>query len=216
MTRKWMIVDLETIAIDGVDSFIEEQSAPSNWKDPEKIAAYVADAKRAAAQKAALDIDLARIVCLGYWLSEEPEPTIATCKTEDDEKAALAQLLPYFKDFERTLIGFNSARYDWPLLMRRASYLGLPVPHINVDKYRTPNVDLWQKLSFNGAISAHGLRWYARRLKWDDLLDADPLKDGGGDVAEAIAANRWDDVAWHCDTDVRLTHRLAQWQQVIG
>ncbi len=216
MARKYLVMDLESVAIDSADDFIEAPSAPANYKDAAKIAEYVAERKIELRSKAALDIDLARVVCIGYWPSEDAEPTTIVCKDEAEEAKALASLRPYLSDFERCLIGFNSIRYDWPLIIRRHAYLGLPVPHVNMDKYRTPNVDLWQRLSFNGALSAHGLRWYAKRLGLTELLATDPLADGGGDVAAAVAEGRWADVAAHCAVDVRLTHRLAQWQQVIA
>ncbi len=216
ITNKWLILDCETVAIDGAAEFVEQGSAPSNWKDPEKIAAYVAEAKTASLAKAALDIDLARIVALSYWQSGADGPVTLTCKDEAEEAAALKTLRPFLSDVERCLITFNGTRFDLPLLIRRHAYLGLPIPHINLDKYRTPNVDLWQRLAFNGALSAHGLRWYARRLGLTELLATDPLAAGGGDVAAAVAEGRWADVAAHCAVDVRLTHRLAQWQQVIA
>ena len=35
-------------------------------------------------------------------------------------------------------------------------YLDVPCPVLSVDRYRSEHIDLWQKLSYNGAITAHG------------------------------------------------------------
>jgi hypothetical protein len=54
-----------------------------------------------------------------------------------------------------------------------------------------------------------------RRLGWTDLLEADPLKNGGADVAQAAAEGRWDDIAGHVLVDIKGTLRLAQWLGVV-
>lgn len=80
LTPQSLCFDLETAAIDDAADYIEAGSAPTNYKDPEKIAAYVAEAKAAAVSKCALDPDLCRVVALGYRL---PDGSV-TCYTSGD------------------------------------------------------------------------------------------------------------------------------------
>jgi hypothetical protein len=51
---KLCVIDLETAPIDGVAAFLEEPAAPSNYRDPTKIADYIAAAKVELAERAAL------------------------------------------------------------------------------------------------------------------------------------------------------------------
>ena len=69
---RYIVLDLESHAIPDAATYLTEPvEAPSNYKDPEKIAAYIKDAKQAQLDKAALDIDLARIVCLGFTEADQ-------------------------------------------------------------------------------------------------------------------------------------------------
>jgi hypothetical protein len=73
---RYIILDLESHAIPDAATYLTEPvDAPSNYTKPEAIAAYVAKAKQAQLDKAALDIDLARIVCLGLAVTGEPVDT---------------------------------------------------------------------------------------------------------------------------------------------
>ena len=213
MADNWLVVDVETVAIDGYADFVEAAEAPSNYKDPVKIAEYVKAETEKRANKAALDLDLARIVCLGWcnvsgWLC-----SIAT--TEDDEREMLKDFAARFSGHQ--MITFAGYGYDLPLLARRYLYLGLPVPFglMNHDVYRTNHVDLWWLLSQRGKGSAHKLSWYAKRLGWQDVLNRDPLEAGGAAVAKALSEGRTQDIADHNGCDLELTKRLARWMGVI-
>lgn len=211
-----LVLDLETLPVANAADFVttDDISAPSNWKDAEKIAAYVAEKRAERIASAALDLDLARICAIGTINCDTGEVDAAVCQTEDEEREALgvlaAELTPDAQEWAR-IITFNGFKYDLPLLMRRARYLGVTFPRLNLDRYRSPHVDLYEELTLRGAIKAHGLRWYMRRLGWTDLLEADPLPDGGANVGDAIAAGRWADVEAHVLVDIEATRRLAQW-----
>lgn len=208
---RYVILDVETCAVDSAGGFIEKPSAPSNYKDPEAIAKYVANAERGLIDRAALDIDLARIACLGYWDCSDrlSEPQVISAENEDEERRLLAA---FFADLSIDptrvrLVTFNGFKYDLPLIARRAAYLGLPTWRPNIDKYRSINIDLWQLLSNNGATPAHGLSWYIKRLGWTDLED----KTKGKDMPELIRTGDWAAVEAHCLNDLKATHRLARW-----
>lgn len=199
-----IVFDLETYAMDGAADFlpVEDFAAPSNWKDPEKIAAYVAEARGKAVDRCALDLDLCRIVALG-WQEEGREAHVELCRTEADERAAIN----YFWNLatDRHLVGFNCLHFDLPVLLRRGLYLNALRPSIQLDKYRHPQVtDLQMVLSLNGDLKLRGLSFYCKRFGIDV---PDPLS--GADIAPAVKANNWSGVEHHCLSDIEKTARLA-------
>lgn len=209
-----IILDLETVAIDGVEAYLEAPTAPANYKDEAKIAAYLEDARAKAAAQASLDPDLARIVALG-WMQEgrDSAPQVLVCLDEDDERRALEALwhAVLVHQAPRRLVTFNGLGFDLPVLMRRSLYLDVPHPFLNLDRYRTPHTDLMQWLSFNGAIKAHGLQFYKRRFG----LDVPEDTTTGAQIAALVAANQWDAVRTHCAADVLTTYALAERMGVI-
>ncbi len=213
MAASHLILDLETVAIDEAVNFIDVGEPPDNYKNAEAIEGWKVRTRYNKALKAALDIDLARIVCLGVMDGDECIQQIAT--TEADEREILADFAARFDG--RQLITFNGYRYDLALLARRYLYLGLPVPFslLNFDVFKNNHVDLWWILAQRGKGSAHSLNWYAKRLGWRDVLDRDPLDEGGASVAQALALGDVAGIAAHNGCDLELTKRLARWMGVI-
>lgn len=200
-----LILDLATTAIDNADQFLDDVKL-GNLVDPEKIAAK----KAAAAERAALDIDLARITAVGTDL--DGTQAIVMCRTEAEEVTALTALALVLMIHQPRLLGFNLLRYDAPLLMRRALYLGVEFPEISIDKFRTPHCDLWDRLSFHGAVSAHALTWYTRRFGWTDLVK--PLS--GAEEAKAAQDGRWAEIEASVRHDLEAVKRLAQRMGLIA
>lgn len=208
ITGPWAVLDVATTAIDGAADYLEPASAPSTYKDPVKIAEYVQAKTAERAGKAALDLDLARISMIGLYL--DCGFVSRQVATEIDEAEALRWLFRLVDDC--TIVTFNGLRYDLPLILRRCLYLGVTAPDWPLDRYRTPHVDLWQRLSLNGQVDAKSLGFYARRLGWTDLVK--PLS--GAEEAAAPAAGRWDELRASVEHDVRACHRLAQRMGVIA
>jgi hypothetical protein len=200
--REAVIVDIETYPIDDADQYVEPVEAPANYKDPEKIAAYIASAQQKAVDRCGLDPDLCRIVALGWMFAGEPTPQVKVCKTVTEERDALEY---FWRDaMDQPLVTFNGLKFDLPVLMRRSLYLGIAHPMLNLDRYRTPHIDLFNRLTFNGAISGHSLKFYLSRfgIASDD-------ETSGKDTAALVRANDWKSVAAHCEADVRGTKQLA-------
>lgn len=200
-----LVIDLECVGIDTAADYLEPVEAPDNYKKPEAIEKYIAEATAKQVDRAGLDPDLCRIVALGV------EETVTICRTEADERIALrafwAQAQPevHRVDDLPRLISFNGFGYDLPVLMRRSQYLGVPFQPLSVDRYRSPHIDLMQRLTFNGAIKAHRLSFYASRfgIVVEDAID-------GSQIAALVKAGDWAGVESHCRSDVRLTRALAQ------
>lgn len=211
---RYLILDIATTAIDGADQFLEPVSAPSNYKDEAKIAAYCAEKAAEQLSKIALDPDCGRISAIGYQEDDMAEPVVLTCENESQEAAALRLLFPNWDQpaQDRTvLIGYNALKFDWPFVMRRALYLGVPNVFINLDRYRTPHIDLFDRLTHHGAITGHSLTWYAKRLGWTDLVK--PLS--GAEEAKAPADGKWDELRASVRHDVIATKRLAEWMHIL-
>ncbi len=199
-----LVLDVETVALDDAAEFIEEPEAPSNWKDPEKIAAYIKDARAKAIGRCALDVDLCRVVCLGWHRTIDSEPRLLHAGTATYEAAMIAAFWNHAEDTDQ-IIGFNILGFDLPVLIRRSQYLGVPVPALNLDRYRTPHVDLMERLSFNGKLKYRSLDFYCKRFGIDV-----PDEHSGKDIAALVQAGDWDGVASHCRCDVLKTKMLAE------
>jgi predicted PolB exonuclease-like 3'-5' exonuclease len=212
---RYIILDLESHAIPDAATYLTEPvDAPSNYTKPEAIAAYVAKAKQAQLDKAALDIDLARIVCLGLAVTGEPVDTSTEAYLFKDETQEATMLGKFFDQYFRShntadwpiLVTFNGLGFDLPLLLRRALYLGVKAPNIQIDRFKHPHViDLMDMLSYSGKMKPHSLSFYCQRF-------GIPLTDEntGKDIAALIAADNWAAVEAHCASDVQATYALAK------
>lgn len=207
-----LIVDVEAVAIDRAEDYIEPVEAPSNYKDEAKIAAYIKDATAKAVDRCALDPDLARIVVLGCG-DVDGDDTALICKNEQQEAAALRAFWGRAVNAAgvvRTLISFNGFGYDLPLLVRRSQYLGVDHPVLNIDKYRSPHIDLMQVLTFRGAIKPHRLSFYCSRF---GMAINDPYT--GADIARLVRDGDWKAVEEHNLSDLGQTRFLAQKLKLI-
>lgn len=203
-----IIVDIETIAIDGAADLAEPVTAPSNWKDEAKIAAYVQEKQAEQISKAALYPWTARIVAIGL-IDQDGDESVLLADSEAAEAEALKRLwasaLEHQQGLVTPIITYNGLSFDLPALLSRSRLLGVRTPAINLDRYRTPHVDLMQVLTFKGAIAARSLKWFAKRFQI-------PVEDeiGGKEIGALVAAGQWDAVRAHCLSDIRLTRALAQ------
>ena len=213
---RYIILDIETIGHPDAAQWlepIEPGDAPANYKDPEKIAAYVAEAhaKAVAARdgKLGLDPDCCQIVALGWHVVGGDDPTCLITKDEAEEAEALRQFADAYAapqgQQETRIVTFYGRAFDLPVTMRRAMWLGIKFPAFNLDRYRSPHIDLYDVLTYNGALrQAHSLAFYGKRGGWGTLDKVD-----GADVATLAKAGDWDAIRDHCLSDIGLCHALA-------
>jgi uncharacterized protein YprB with RNaseH-like and TPR domain len=201
----YLILDLETAPHPAAHRWAEPVRAARNLKDPEKIAADILEKSEKQAAEFGLDPDLNRIVALGYHVVGHGEPE---CEVMSDELEERHHLIAFWDVYRKLpdprIVTFNGFRFDLPVLMRRSMYLDVPYQRLSIDKYRSTHIDLWQILSFNGALPAHSLKFYAQRMGFglEDKID-------GAQIAQLVREERWDEVRAHCLSDVGLTHALA-------
>lgn len=203
-TRK-LIVDIETAPLPDAAEYLEPATAPSNYKDPLKIAEYIAQKNAENLATAGLDVDLCGIVAVGFqWEGQEP---IGLTREDCDEVDLIKTLwqMVTLRGVDRHLVGFNCLAFDLPVLMRRSQYLGIPYPTIQIDRFKHPQVtDLMQVLSFNGAVKFRSLDFYAKRFR---IPMYDPLT--GLDIMQAVIDSRWMDIKAHVTADVAKTAAIA-------
>ena len=197
-----VVLDLETIASPGCELFLDPVKAPSNWKDPIKIAQHAEEKRAEQIARAGLEPDLNEIVAVG-WRHPEREGTATVYTRADVDEAGLLEMT-WEALHGRRIVGFNIFSFDLPVLIRRSQLLGLRVPSVNLDRYRTPHIDLLERLTFNGKLTYRSLAFYARRfgVPCDDQTK-------GADIAQMVAANDWEGVRAHCRADVEKTCLLA-------
>lgn len=183
--------------------------APANYKDPAKIAEYVAEktaaTKAAAIEKAALDPDYGRILSIGYSycgpihvrvVGEEYDGIPLT------ETELVANFWEYFAEMRGYCVGYNILGFDLPYLLRRSLYLGVRVPMLpNLSRYRTePVTDLMMCLCNWDTYKAKGLKQMARLLGIPNNcpdVDGSKVKDLDAETLRAYQ-----------ESDVRLTMEL--------
>lgn len=201
-----LVVDIETCALPNAADYLEAPTAPANYKDPEKIAAYCAEKLAEQRERCPLDPDLCEVAAVG--IAGAKGPVEVRTREQESERDLLIWLWSFTE--ERLIkpvvwLGFNVVGFDLPVLMRRSQYLNVRPPSLSVGKYRHPGIiDLQLQLSFDGARPYRSLRWYARRF---GLEVADPVT--GADVAALVAVDDWATVSAHCRADVETTRQLA-------
>lgn len=196
--------DVETAPLPDAGDYLEQPDAPGNYKDPAKIAAFIAEKHAENLERCGLDVDLCRVVALGF--QREGGDVLVSCAHDPTEEREMLQAF-WQQVGDRHLIGFNCLAFDLPVLLRRSLYLGLPTPHLVIDKYRHPNVtDLMRELDFNGAIKSRGLAFYAKRF---GLVSETADEMTGADVAQAVKDGWWSEILAHCQADVEKTAALA-------
>lgn len=203
-------VDIETVAIADADTYLEPVSAPSNYKDPEKIAAYIAEERVRQLDRAALDLDLNRIIALG--IKEPGQPTFVMTEHDTTEVQMLTLLWEQWGAYQNRqpmLVTFNGLKFDVPVLMRRSLYLNVKSPYLQRGRFKNQHphiLDLYTELSEDGNVPAKGLQFYLQRFGYP----------GGGqdvtgkDIRQLYADGNWQAIADHCREDVDGTAWLAE------
>ncbi len=216
MLTNWICLDVASAALPVAETYLDGTvRAPSNYNDQAKIDDYIAEKRAERLAMAAVDIDLAQVT--GLALTDDGDPAIVEVRPMyGDNPHGEAQML---MRVERALmardsvaiITFGGFNFDLPLLMRRARYLNVDFPAINLDRYKSRHVDLCELLSDRNPQRRRSLDFYVKRLGWDL-----PKALTGAEESQVPVTGRWDDLAASLRRDVEATYRLAVWAGVIA
>lgn len=209
---RWLIIDVASAPLPDADTYLEGVvRAPSNYKDEAKIAEYITEKTAERLQMAATDLDLARITGLGTLHAGDRDPNVHVGGLEADERAMLKHAADMIGKGDTQIITYAGHSFDLPLLMRRAKYLGIAFPWINLDRFRSNHVDLCEVLSDRNPQRRRSLQFYAKRLGWTDIHKT----LSGAEEAQVPTSGKWEDLEASLRHDVMATHRLAQWWGAI-
>lgn len=202
------VIDIETMPIADAADYIEPATAPDNYKNQDAIDKFVKAAKEKEIARCALDPDLCQIGLIGLWPDSMTEPYALEQGAFDNEAAMLSEFWKTVKGHR--LIGFNIFGFDALVLMRRSDLLGVKYDDINTDKYRSPHVDLMQKLSFRGALKFRSQRFYLKRFGIPYTSE-----HTGADVPDLMREGKWDEATKKVLADVRGLRELAERLNVV-
>lgn len=207
----YIILDLETCALANAGDFVEPVEPDARLKDPVKIAESIKEKTAERDGKLGLDPDLCRIVALGYHKVGHGDPFCHLFQDEQEEKAGLMLFWDAYRSAngqqDNRLVTFYGHNFDLPVLMRRSLYLGVKAPALNLDRFKSPHIDLWQKLAYGYPPKAHSLQFYKKRFNLPIHDDVD-----GADIAALVkdgSVEAWSKIERHCMADVETTHALA-------
>lgn len=195
-----LFFDIETEVNPPAVELLDDPKPPSNYKDPEKIAAYVEEQKQERIKTAPLDPDLGKITAIAFRL-QLTDKTTAFLLGDPDTPTETDLIKMFWQQFSIArgyTCGYNILGFDLPYLLRRSMDLGITIPFFpNLVKFRTePTTDLMAILYNWG--QAKGLKWVCKRYGIPN-----PLPDLNGahyaamdpDTRRAYVAN---DVAMVC------------------
>lgn len=206
---KYIVLDIETLPHPDASQWLGPVLPAANLKDPGKIAASIEERTAERDEKLGLDPDCNQICAIGWHQVGTDDVRVVLAKNEAEEAGALRDLAAAYASpmgqQETRLVTFYGRQFDLPVVMRRAMYLGIDFPKLNLDRWKSPHIDVWDALTYGGALrTAHSLKFYCRRL---NLVTGDPFD--GAQVSQLAKEGRWDDIKDHCIADIGATHALA-------
>lgn len=195
-------------------SMMPEFEAPKNYKDAEKIKAYIDGERKDWLEKAALSPVTGRVLAIGVRTPAGNEIFA------DDEKTALIAFWTRMTDLIRggaQMVGFNIFRFDLPFLMRRSWSHGVQVPTGIVDArgyynraHFTDLYEVWQCGDKSASISLDAL---------SKFLGVGAKNGEGAHFAKLWATERKLALAY-LENDLLLTEnvarRLGAWEDGDG
>jgi len=158
-----LFLDIETEPNPEALQYLPEPKPPKNYKDPDKIAAYIENKRGEQIKKAALDPDFGMITAAAVnafsktvgWLVNERR----------SEKDLLKSLWASINYCDGCICGYNVIDFDLPYIIRRSFALGIkPTKTINLKRYQTqPVLDLMQLLANWNREKYKSLKFICRR-----------------------------------------------------
>jgi hypothetical protein len=213
----WCVVDVETAPDATAEPWLRPVKPDGRLKDPDKIAADVAEKREAQRLEMALDPYGCRLVAIGWMTEACLEPSVHLCQSVDEEAQAIRAVTEAIKrplSVPRPVIGYNLARFDLPVLLTRARLLGVPLPPFDLRRWGSDSyVDLFHVITFDGLLDPREaapvprtLQTMARRFGVRPRTDEATT---GAQIPELVRQAAWEAVRTHLLNDLVDTHGLA-------
>lgn len=177
-------------------------SAPANYKDPEKIAAYIAEHAEDAWRRCALDYRRGHILAIGVAVDDGPVEVHV-----DEEGDGLACLDGLYATLKQQCpngrllwVGHNVKGFDlpwiWRLAVRHAHPIAGIIPRARYDKRVDDTMDIWAGTDWQHKASLSDIAAY---------LHLEAKLGKGSDVCDLWLARDWDKLRAYCAQDVAIT-----------
>lgn len=205
-------IDIETLPCADVAQ-VPAPKAPSNYKDPEKIAAYIEEARAGAWRETSLDPLLGRVFCIGVAVDDGPVETLydPTGHAEEhliEQLAAIVEAAHEEGRFSLWWVGHNISGFDLRWLWFRA------VKYNYHQLARLIPYQRWQTGQCQDTLKiAQGSDWSGKGLglaRLAEFLGMAGKAEGldGSKVYDAFLAGEHDRIRAYCAADVELARQL--------
>lgn len=197
-----LIIDIETrtaVAPEMARYMEARIEPPKNYRDADKINAYLEEKRRAVYERAALSPLTAEVAVAGLaWRGEgATEWELEVLDARYGEEQLLRALDERVTALDpRRIVTYNGTRFDIPFISARYAIRGM-------SSYQWPtgkdyqHIDMFRLLGEQGSLE-----------QWSIALGMGNKGFSGADVPALIAAGEWDTVREHCEDDVACTAEL--------
>lgn len=192
-----------------LEALMPEFEAPGNYKDPEKIAANIADQKAKWKERSALSPISGKVLAVGLL----HEGSSLILDGEGDERVLLEKLSKYIEDEIRCgtqFVGFSIHQFDVPYLRKRMWKYGIkPFVSHSYDPFRQENfIDL--QVIWDGRSKD-----YSSLDSVSKFLGIGQKNGDGKDFAKLWVEDR-EKACQYIENDLNLIHGVGQRMGVIG
>ena len=195
MNPPYLVLDIETAPLAESELIFPEFSAPSNYKDAEKIAANIAEQRIKFVERAALSATSGKILAIGVM---DPITNDARFYHGEDEHKLLQEFL--LTEDARHFIGHNLVGFDLPFMKRRYWKHGL---WLNVKLDRREHFDTMIEYSCGNREDRISLDGLAKFLGQGE-------KNGSGKDFAAIYRRNPEAALAYLHNDLKLTLACAR------
>lgn len=184
------ILDVETKPNGALlDMFAGKIKAPGNYKNPEKVAQYVAIERSKMFMKMAVDTDYCELFCVGLKPLGESAAIVSLSE--------LSRMLMADPSFH--LVTFNGNTFDIPIIIKQGVKQGIVLPYaelrVGAKRFDTSrHTDLMELLSFGGT--------------WKSLADYGKIYCGIEKEEIDFETASDDEIMKHCLGDLDVTEQL--------
>lgn len=213
-----LVFDIETIP--DLDTGRRLYPEIATLGDDDALTALTA-IREAEAGNSFMRLPLHKIACLSFlWVSDEQFSLKSLSLNQMSESEIL---MTFFRAFTKkpapTLVSWNGAGFDLPVLLYRALHHKLSAPTLfnsqapnYLYKYGDAHVDLMEKLALGN---------YSHKQKLDTVASlcgfAGKGEVDGSQVVPMVKAEQWDKLTTYCESDVLNTWLIyLRWQLLTG